>query len=74
MIYIFSLSLQIPSLELHRWTNISGTMLITDAVQELNFSDRKSGNAKVGPEDSILSPSPEKPAIAEVIGKQSTVS
>ncbi|KAF9676297.1 hypothetical protein SADUNF_Sadunf09G0124200 [Salix dunnii] len=41
------------------------------AVQELNFSDRKSGNAKVGPEDSILSLSPEKPAIAEVIGKPS---
>jgi len=74
VIYIFSLSLQVPSLELHCRTYISGIMLITDAVQEVNFADPKSGNAKVGPEDSILSPSPEKPAIVEVIGNQESSS
>ena len=74
VIYIFSLSLQVPSLELHWRTNISGIMLITDAVQEVNFADPKSGNAEVGPEDSIPSPSPEKPAIVEVIGNQESSS
>ncbi|XP_052311543.1 double-stranded RNA-binding protein 1-like [Populus trichocarpa] len=64
----------VPSLELHCRTYISGIMLITDAVQEVNFADPKSGNAKVGPEDSILSPSPEKPAIVEVIGNQESSS
>ncbi|KAI5577757.1 hypothetical protein BDE02_09G135700 [Populus trichocarpa] len=48
--------------------------LKSDAVQEVNFADPKSGNAEVGPEDSILSPSPEKPAIVEVIGNQESSS
>ncbi|CAK7329246.1 unnamed protein product [Dovyalis caffra] len=53
-----------------RTYNFGIILLLTDAVQEVNFADSKSTNAKVGSEDSILSPSPEKSTIVEVTGNQ----